>query len=143
MQARQNLRQADDDGQERGLGQEIGIVKQAADPRAKLLERGDGGWLGSALHHLGHAHGCTGLDPFVLLPHGLKQGPDEEAHHAVVAVNTSVLEVEGREGANGVTAGVPDGGVVVLEALYDVGDDLGEVGGGSVGVGGACEGEEA
>lgn len=47
------------------------------------------------------------------------------------------------ESADGVAAGVADAGVGVLEALDDVGDDPGEVGGGEVRVGEAEEGEEA
>lgn len=136
-----HLRQASDDGQERSLVEEVRIVKQPTDPRAELLERGDGR-LGGALHHLGHAHCRAGLHDLVLLPHGLEQRPHEQPHDALVVAGVG-LEVEVGERANGVATGVADGGVGVLEALDDVADDFGEVGGGGVRVGGAGEGEEA
>ena len=121
-----NLRQAGDNGQERGLGQEVVVVKQPADPRAQLLKRRDRWRLGGALHHLRHAHRRTGLHSLVLLPHRLEQGPHEQPHHALIAITmTRVLEVQPRERANGVATSVPDAGVVILEALGDVGDDLG------------------
>ena len=144
MKSTQNLRQAGNDEQERSFVEEVRMIMQPTDPRAELLECGDRR-LDSTLHHLCHTHCYTKLHHLVLLPHRLEQRPYKQPHHAfVITVITTDggLEVEVGEQAHGVATGVADGEVRVLEALDDVADDFGEVGGG-VGVGDTGEGEEA
>nr|GMC53490.1 hypothetical protein Iba_chr01dCG7090 [Ipomoea batatas] len=85
-----------------------------------------------------------GLLSLVILAHSLEQRLHKQGNNRGKSTGFSLpLEVLRGEGANGVTARVPDGRIGVLEPLHDMRNDLGQMRGGGIGVGSTEGGEEA